>query len=62
MEDFTHLEITRNHRCHDSISDYSLELMGIKRKNIMKEKRVFKVNVLGTDENIIQSIEKTLKN
>ncbi|MGX0916329.1 superfamily I DNA/RNA helicase [Staphylococcus hominis] len=61
MEDFTHLEITRNHRCHDSISDYSLELMGIRRKNIMKEKRVFKVNVLGTDKNIIQSIEKNFE-
>lgn len=35
MEDFTHLEITRNHRCHDSISDYSLELMGVRRKNII---------------------------
>lgn len=59
-ENFTHLEITRNHRCHKSISDYSLELMGIKRKQIEDDKRVFKVNVKGTDENIIYAIEKNL--
>ena len=58
---FTHLEITRNHRCHQSISDYSLELMGIKRKNIEDDKRVFKVNVAGTDEDIIYAIEKNLE-
>ncbi|ANQ65714.1 UvrD-helicase domain-containing protein [Staphylococcus equorum] len=61
MDDFTHLEITRNHRCHNSISDYSLELLGIKRKNVVKEKRVFKVNVLGTDKDIIHSIEENFE-
>ncbi|MBO0992598.1 UvrD-helicase domain-containing protein [Bacillus sp. SD088] len=60
-DDFTHLEITRNHRCHKSISDYSLELMGIKRENIEKEKRVFKVNILGTDEDIIHAIEENFE-
>lgn len=58
-EDFTHLEITRNHRCHKSISDYSLELMGIPRQNI-EEKRVFKVNVEGSDKQIIIAIEENL--
>lgn len=57
---FTHLEITRNHRCHKSISDYSLELMGITRQHIEKEKRVFKVNVDGTDEQVIHAIENNL--
>ncbi|HDR4441320.1 hypothetical protein BK720_01665 [Bacillus thuringiensis serovar brasilensis] len=57
---FTHLEITRNHRCHKSISEYSLELMGITRKHIEEEKRVFKVNISGTDEQIIYAIEKNL--
>ncbi|MBO1198388.1 ATP-dependent helicase [Staphylococcus simiae] len=61
MSNFKHLEITRNHRCHDSISNYSLELMGIKREKNIQEKRVFKVNVSGTDENIIHSIEKNLE-
>lgn len=55
-DNFTHLEITRNHRCHKSISDYSLELMGVKKKK-SKENRVYKVNVLGSDKDIIQSIE-----
>ncbi|MGC4378319.1 ATP-dependent helicase [Fictibacillus sp. Mic-4] len=59
-DDFTHLEITRNHRCHKSISDYSLELMGITRENIEEEKRVFKVNVEGSDEQIISAIEDNL--
>ncbi|MCC2380590.1 ATP-dependent helicase [Bacillus wiedmannii] len=57
---FTHLEITRNHRCHKSISDYSLELMGITRDHIEEDKRVFKVNVRGTDEQIIYAIENNL--
>lgn len=60
-DDFTHLEITRNHRCHKSISDYSLELMGVKREHIEKDKRVFKVNVRGTDEQIIYAIENNLE-
>ena len=60
-DDFTHLEITRNHRCHKSISDYSLELMGIKRENIDADKRVFKVNVVGSDEDIICAIENNLE-
>lgn len=60
-DDFTHLEITRNHRCHKSISDYSLELMGVKREHIEQDKRVFKVNVRGTDEQIIYAIENNLE-
>lgn len=60
-ENFTHLEITRNHRCHKSISDYSLELMGITRKEIEEDKRVFKVNVKGADEEIVHAIEKKME-
>lgn len=59
-DNFIHLEITRNHRCHKSISDYSLELMGITREDIEEDKRVFKVNVRGTDEQIIYAIENNL--
>ncbi|MBT2766006.1 UvrD-helicase domain-containing protein, partial [Paenibacillus sp. ISL-20] len=59
--DFTHLEITHNHRCHKSISEYSLELMGIQRENIEEDKRIFKVHVKGNDEDIIHAIEKNLE-
>lgn len=59
-DSFTHLEITRNHRCHKSISDYSLELMGVARESIEEDKRVFKINVKGTDEHIIYAIENNL--
>lgn len=59
-ENFTHLEITSNHRCHKSISNYSLELMGVPREHIEEDKRVFKVNVNGTDKDIIHAIENNL--
>lgn len=60
-KDFIHLEITSNHRCHKSISDYSLELMGAKKDaKIEKNKRVFKVTVLGTDKDIIKNIEENI--
>ncbi|MDQ0233092.1 ATP-dependent helicase [Metabacillus malikii] len=54
---FKHLEITHNHRCHKTVSDYSLALMGVRNINLEGESRVFKVNVIGTDENVINSIE-----
>lgn len=60
-DEFAHLEITRNHRCHSSISDYSLELMGITREFIDQDKRVFKVNIIGNDKQIIDAIEDNLK-
>lgn len=59
-DSFTHLEITRNHRCHKSISEYSLELMGVARESIEGDIRVFKINVKGTDEHIIYAIENNL--
>lgn len=58
---FNHLEITRNHRCHKSISDYSLELMGVNRESSEEDKRVFKVSVTGTDEHIMYAIEENLE-
>lgn len=58
---FAYLEITRNHRCHSSISDYSLDLMGVMRKRIEQDKRVFKVNIQGTDKQIIEAIENNLE-
>ncbi|GAS83149.1 UvrD-helicase domain-containing protein [Paenibacillus amylolyticus] len=56
-EDFRYLEITKNHRCHKSISDYSLALMGIPNINLSDDPRVFKTYIPGTDHNIFESID-----
>ncbi|TDL33482.1 ATP-dependent helicase [Macrococcoides bohemicum] len=56
-DQFSHCEITHNHRCHPSISNYSLELMGISKQEISDEKRVFKVNIDGAEQNITRAIE-----
>lgn len=52
---FTAYEITKNHRCHKSISDYSLRLLG---KEVLpcSEKRVFKVSLSGDEEDIARKI------
>ena len=55
---FTPYEITRNHRCHKSISDYSLKLLGIDVKNTKTEKRVYKVNLNGDESDIAKLIGK----
>lgn len=57
---FVHLELTKNHRCHKSISDYSLALMGVPTTVLSNDPRVFKVNVKGTDEAVINSIDLNL--
>ncbi|PGE39779.1 DNA helicase UvrD [Bacillus toyonensis] len=57
---FTHLEITHNHRCHKTISDYSLALMGVPNIVLTEDPRVFKVNVEGNDRTVINSIEDNL--
>lgn len=56
-KDFRYLEITKNHRCHKSISDYSLALMGIPNINLSDDPRVFKTHIPGTDQNIFESID-----
>lgn len=53
---FKHYEITKNHRCHESISNYSLKLLDINVNNV-KDKRVFKVNVDGSEEQIAKAID-----
>lgn len=53
---FTHYEITKNHRCHKSISNYSLKLLGIDTEKI-DDMRVFKVNIDGGDELISKCID-----
>lgn len=59
-KDFCHLEITKNHRCHKSIANYSLALMGVNGIKLTDEPRVFKVSVEGTDEAIIDAIDRNL--
>ncbi|XZK75503.1 UvrD-helicase domain-containing protein [Clostridium perfringens] len=53
---FKHFEITQNHRCHKSISNYSLKLLGIDVENL-GDKRVFKVSIDGNEEQIAEAID-----
>ncbi|MFU0799129.1 MAG: DNA helicase [Xylanivirga thermophila] len=57
--DFDHFEITENHRCHQSISDYSLALMGVNRP-ISDDLRIFKVSIAGTEYTIAEKIDLNL--
>lgn len=59
-EDFHHFQLNTNHRCHVSISEYSLALFNIS-KEIPDEKRVFKVNVTGNEVSIAQRIDERLE-
>ena len=54
--DFTHFELTRNHRCHPGISEYSLCLFNAS-KTIPEDKRVFLVRVAGDERNIAAAID-----
>lgn len=58
-EDFTHFQLSRNHRCHPSISEYSLCLFNASR-TIPEEKRVFRVDVLGDERQIAATIDTLL--
>ena len=59
-KDFEHLELTKNYRCHKSISEYSLCLFNASR-SIPDEKRVFAINVNGDERDIAKQIEKRIK-
>ncbi len=59
-EDFCHFQLNTNHRCHKSISEYSLALFDIS-KEIPDEKRVFKVKITGNEVNIAQRIDELLE-
>lgn len=47
-EKFNQFRLSKNHRCHSSIVDYSLQLLGIKQP-IPDEMRVIKVSVNGNE-------------
>jgi len=53
---FTHYELTKNHRCHQSISNYSLRLMG-GAGSAIEDSRVFKIHVNGCEKEIMQAID-----
>ncbi len=56
---FTHFELTKNHRCHQSISNYSLCLMGGEIKPV-DESRIFKISVSGCEQELMQAIDAKL--
>ena len=57
---FTSYEITKNHRCHKSISDYSLRLLGSDIYPI-EERRVLKVSITGDEVSIGEKIGSALE-
>ena len=54
--DFTHFELSRNHRCHPSISEYSLCLFNAS-KAIPENRRIFRVSVNGNERDIAAAID-----
>ncbi len=56
---FKYYELSRNHRCHKSISDYSLRLMGGKSSEV-SDVRVFQINIDGCEKEIMRAIDKKL--
>ncbi|WP_037283888.1 UvrD-helicase domain-containing protein [Saccharibacillus sacchari] len=58
---FTHLRMSKNYRCHESIANYSLALMGVPDLKPLEQTRVFKVNILGDDEAIMGAIESKIE-
>ena len=54
--EFEHFELSKNHRCHPSISEYSLCLFGISRE-IIEDKRVFRVSIEGNEIDIANKID-----
>lgn len=58
-DEFKHFELTKNHRCHPSISEYSLCLYGAS-KSTKEDKRVSCVNIEGNEQIIAQQIDKRI--
>ena len=55
-KDFAHIELSRNFRCHNSISEYSLCLFQAS-KSIPTEKRVFCIHIDGNECSIAKQID-----
>lgn len=56
---FSHYELTKNNRCHESIANYSLALLGV-CVPVCSDIRVFKVNVDGGEYDIAYAIDTIL--
>lgn len=59
-DDFEHFELSKNHRCHESISEYSLGLFGASRY-IPNDTRVFRVCIHGNEGDIANRIDTLLE-
>lgn len=53
---FSHYELTKNNRCHESIANYSLALLGT-RVPVCDDIRMFKVNINGNERDIAHAID-----
>jgi DNA helicase-2/ATP-dependent DNA helicase PcrA len=55
---FKHFDLTKNYRCHQSIIDYSLRLLGhTEQQSAMQDCRVFRVDIVGDESAIATAIE-----
>lgn len=59
-KDFKQFELSKNHRCHQSISEYSLCLFGASQ-TIPAEKRIFHVNISGNEQQLARAIDDKLE-
>ena len=57
---FSNYNLTKNHRCHSSIVNYSLRLIGVDLAPLDGEKRVFSVAIDGDEIAIAKGIEQYL--
>ena len=53
---FSHYELTKNNRCHESIANYSLALLGTKVP-VCDDIRMYKVNIFGNEKDIARAID-----
>ena len=53
---FSHYELTKNNRCHESIANYSLALLGTKVP-VCDDIRMYKVNIIGNETDIARAID-----
>lgn len=60
-EDFNSLRITKNHRCHPSIVNYSKNFLS-PSTSIIDEIRVYHINIQGTQINIAKYIDNHIQN
>lgn len=60
-KDFEYFELNKNHRCHKSISEYSLCLYGVASDIVEDDKRVYAVSVNGGEVEIAKKIDERIE-